>query len=306
MNAGYAASTDNNMSTAMNDAQSTLKPASSLENLPSPMHLDSLSPSSSTPHTSASSWNHGDIIDISPSRSVHYKDVGTNLSSRKLSSSQPPGHLLSPAVRLLVDGNGSAGSGVALAFPERPYDRVCVRPNGNVFFFRGTSKGCMFIVEQHSNSNRNTIDNIPLSAISDTADMTADAKPIIADSDVPSATQSSFYNVIRLRSTMKVAGESVYLTCSPSGEFLTTRSEDPRSFLDSIPAVGRVLAVQHIDPSPPPPPSLEPWQLSRFEDEGFLVVEQVVEFDCIERCQRLLMHSLGIPGAVSAGDVMNE
>lgn len=239
----------------------------------------------------SSSWNHGDIIDISPSRSANYIAVsirGEEHSSQKPQSSQQ--HSFSPSIRLIVDGQGFAGSGVALATPERPYDRVCVRPNGNVFFFRGTSKGCMFIVEQPTTSSKNA--DKSASSTNTASDNIIDRKPIVDNSRTTS--------VIRLRSTVKVGGGTVYLTCSPSGELQTTGSEDPRSFLDSLPAEGGVITFQRTDPSPLP--GLEDWQLSRFEDEGFLVVESVVDSEFVENCQRLLMHNLGVPGAVSAGN----
>ena len=204
---------------------------------------------------------------ISQSTSWHGKVVEVHQWVNKSTAPRDPDTVRR---RLLVEVKG--GASVSLASPDRPYHRYCVRPNGQLTVHEGVSKGSVFIVE--------TIE---------TAEMfTGRLHRFRSAVSVPKARDSvgevAYYLSIHADGALSCARDSTAAqNCDPSTLLCaaeqTTTTDAPQAMSDA----------------------LTRWQKSRFVTEGYLIVENVVGGEELEQCQRLLMHNLGIPGAVHAG-----
>lgn len=168
---------------------------------------------------------------------------------------------------LLVEVKG--GSSVCLAEPDKPYHRFCVRSNGQLAVQEGTSKGSIFVVDE-----------------------------------VPGATIS-----YRFRSTaVPMGGGILYLGIRENGSLCTAVAPNEGCHVEGAArevcaTLFFVTTLPHTGPAAQG--ELMGWQYRRFLHEGFLVVEGAVGPNETDRCQRLLMHHLGILGSLHAGQLIH-
>lgn len=174
--------------------------------------------------------------------------------------------------RVLVEVKG--GVSVSLASPDMPYHRYCVRANGQLTVHEGVSKGSVFIVEMIESAG----------ASGGTLYRFRSPVPVPRGSDVG---EVAYYLSVHVDGTLSCTVDSTdgsdVLGCDPSTLLCAEEQASVSSVSDSTPG------------------GLTRWQKNRFVAEGYLVVNDVVGAEELEQCQRLLMHNLGVPGAVHAG-----